>query len=128
MAIDTLYIPVGNVLVATSDGSALGSYSRLAEPGIVNYAPVAISASTVYTIGPFNEPRTYKFEYSGAVTYTNTFSGSYTADDAAGLVAIPADPGELDTLANDADGTAIAAEVNSINAILIAAGLAVAAE
>ncbi len=57
-----------------------------------------------------------------------TVSAQSIADlkDITGKVNIPGSPSTLGTLANDADGTAIAAAVNAINAILIAAGLAVA--
>ncbi len=48
--------------------------------------------------------------------------------DASGYVEIPVSPDELGVLANDANGTAIATAVNAIKDILIAAGLAVAAE
>lgn len=120
MAIDTLYIPAGGVLVATADASAIGTYSRVGEPVGALYAPAAIAASTVYTIGPFNEPRSYRFEYAGSISYSVSQDGVYTAEEEAeitallaGKVSIPTVPASLGDIDTDASGTEIATAVNA---------------
>ncbi len=88
---DSILIPLGYVLTLTSDAVTIGTYVRLGNPGGTVYSPVAIAASTVYTIGPFNEPRMYALEsvnLSG-ISQDLVFSGVFTAVDDAAKSSIP---------------------------------------
>lgn len=80
-----VYIPAGQVASFTSDSITSGTYVRLPNPGASRNTPTAFSASSSVTIGPFNDPYNYEFDYEGtnlSVSLSN--SGVYTsADDAA---------------------------------------------
>lgn len=90
-----IYIPVGYVASFTTDALTSGTYVRLPNPGGTSNTPTAFVASTAYTIGPFNDPYDYRFNYEGntpSVAISN--SGIYTAadDTALGLKADKASP------------------------------------
>ncbi len=127
---ESVYVPKGYELTISADADTSGSYVQANEPGgEVVYTPEDISAETDVVLGPFNSGRWYDLiSVDGLLTYTQVYSGIYTKADEDALVAIPAEPDAVSTLANDANGTAIAAAVNAINAILIATGLAVSGD
>jgi hypothetical protein len=81
MSTDVQYIKPGDVLVATSDASVVGTYQRIGDPGTSSYVPVNLSVSSALTLGPFNEPRTYEFKYAGSMSYELSASGIFTAVD-----------------------------------------------
>lgn len=82
----SVLIPKGYALSFSSDAVTSGTYVRLGDPGGSVYTPTAIAVSSSYTIGPFNEDRTYLLSYEGSdISYSLAYSGVYTAADESGV-------------------------------------------
>ena len=136
---NTFFLPREEQIVITFDAFADGYVANIGNPGDAPSEFQTVSASDVVTLGPFNDPKNYEIvlKNGGYTSSAPQFLGAVDDDsgkeDHSALAAV-AESGlytdltitpetNIATIANDADGTAIATAGNAIIAALIAKDL-----